>query len=90
MAVRLVVADNIRALRDECGHSQAQFAEMISVNRSYLNQIELGKENISVDILVKIADGLDKPIIDFLVGLDAEPPHKLATRILYSSAKLPE
>lgn len=75
--VRQIVADNIRSFRNECGHSQAKFAEMINVNRSYLNQIELAKENVSLDILVKIADGLDRPIADFFKGLESCPPREL-------------
>ena len=78
VAVRQAVANNIRSLRVACGYSQSKFAEMINVNRSYINQIELGKENVSLDILVKIADGLDRSIVDLFSGLDDRPPRKLS------------
>ena len=45
---------------------------------SDLNQLINGKHNFTLDMLVKIADGLDVPLADLFVGLDELPPHKLA------------
>ena len=75
--VRLGVASNIRAIRKECGHTQTAFAEMINVNRSYISQIECGRGNISLDVLVKIADGLDRPVTDLFRGLEVDVPRNL-------------
>ena len=75
--VRLGVASNIRTIRKERGHTQTAFAEMISVNRSYISQIECGRGNISLDVLVKIADGLDCPVTDLFRGLEVDVPRKL-------------
>ena len=80
--VRDVIAINVGSIRKQCGYSQAKFAETISVDRSYINQIERGKENVTVDILVKIADGLDVPLTSLLSGLQAEPPYKLDSQVL--------
>lgn len=89
--VRLGVAANVRAIRKECGHTQTNFAEMINVNRSYISQIERGKGNISIDVLVKIADGLDRPITDFFRGLESGSPRALAQKSVdYEVVALPE
>lgn len=61
-AVRQTVGRNARALREARGMSQSCFAEMIGVNRAYYNRVELGLRNISMDLLVKIASGLDVPL----------------------------
>lgn len=56
---------------------------MVEMNRSHLNQIEGGKQNFSMDKLVRIADGLDVPLTDFFVGLESGSPSSIA------AAKLP-
>ena len=77
-----IIGRNIRALRDANGQSQVQFAEMIGISRPYLNQIEKGKMNWSLKMLVKIADGLDVPIVgDALYG-------RLADRLMLHAASL--
>jgi transcriptional regulator with XRE-family HTH domain len=77
MKIRLGVASNIRKIRCEQGYTQTAFAKMINANRSYFNQIECGKKNASIDMLVKIADGLDRPISDLFEGVNSDSPQKL-------------
>ena len=62
--IRHGVGQRIRTLREERGLSQYQFAKMISMDRSYLINIEKGKRNVSIDMLTKIATGLDVWITD--------------------------
>ncbi len=86
--VRHIIGANIRALREVRGHNQTKFAEMIGLNRSYLNQIESGKMNASVNVLVKIADGLDVPLTDLHEGLSSTAPHRLPKDTIYASIAL--
>lgn len=87
--VRTVIGINVGTIRKQRGLSQTKLAETISVHRSYINQIEGGKENVSVDILVKIADGLDVPLAYLFTGLDINPPYKLDQQVVnYSAVKL--
>lgn len=76
--VRQIVARNVCCLRKTISISQTTFAQMISVNRPYFNRVELGRRNVSVDMLAKIADGLDVPITALLEGLAEVPPHQAA------------
>lgn len=75
--VRRQVGGNIEELREMRGISQSRLAEMVSINRSYLNQLAAGKANPSLDKLVKIADGLDVPLTDLFSGLDSAAPSKI-------------
>ncbi len=88
--VRHIIGANIRTLRGQRGHSQMKFAEMVRINRSYLNQIEQGKMNASVDILVKIANGLDVPLPDLFRGLESHTPSRLPRDAVYAAVQFPE
>ena len=53
------IGNRIRELRKETGLSQEKFAAKIGMNRTYFASVELGKRNISIVNLEKIADGLN-------------------------------
>lgn len=75
--VRRAVGANAARLREARGITQSGLARMVDANRSYVNQFEAGKQNISVDYLVKLADGLDVPMAEFFSGLEGSSPSKL-------------
>lgn len=76
--VRRAVGRTVDRLCSERGISQSGFAAMISVDRSHLNQLINGKHNFTLDMLVKIADGLDVPLAELFSELGELPPSKLA------------
>lgn len=49
----------VRKLRMETGLSQEKFALKIGMDRTYFSSVELGKRNISLLNIIKIANGLD-------------------------------
>ena len=53
------IGNRIRELRTETGLSQEKFAAKIGMDRTYFASVELGKRNISIINLEKIADGLE-------------------------------
>ena len=75
--VRARVGDNVGALCRDKGLSQSRLAAMVGIDRSHLNQLIGGKSNVSLDVLVKIADGLGVPLTDLFFGLGDVPPHQL-------------
>ena len=77
MLIRKTIGRNIRRHRERIGMSQSAFANMISVGRSYENEIENGKHNVSVNELMKIADGLDVPLSELFFGLTECAPRNL-------------
>ena len=52
------IGTRIRELRHSKGISQENFAKEIGMNRTYFASIELGKRNVSLINIEKIAKGL--------------------------------
>ncbi len=75
--VRRRVGERIEELRERRGVSQTQLAKMVPMNRTYYNDLVLGKANPSLDKLVKIADSLGVPLTDLFFGLGHVPPRCL-------------
>lgn len=51
--------DRVRKLRLEAQLSQEKFALLINMDRTYLASVENGKRNISLENIVKIANGFN-------------------------------
>ena len=52
----------IKKLREETGLSQEKFALLIGMDRTYYASVELGKRNISLQNIYKIAGGFEVPV----------------------------
>lgn len=55
----LIIGNNIRAIRNQRGYTQEEFADISGFSRSYYTEIETGKRNISVLNLIKILSVLN-------------------------------
>lgn len=53
------IGNRIRELRTQTGLSQEKFAQKIGMDRTYFASVELGKRNISIVNIEKIAKGLN-------------------------------
>ncbi|HEX6769499.1 MAG TPA: cobalamin-dependent protein [Candidatus Binatia bacterium] len=56
---QLVLARRVRDLRTQRGWTQEHLAEVARVTRACINAVEGGKQNVSMDILVRMANALD-------------------------------
>jgi len=56
---RLIVGKNLRACRTHAGLTLEQLAEKADLSWPYLSEIERGRENISLDKLVRLAQALN-------------------------------
>lgn len=63
------VGNRIRELRNETGLSQEKFALKIGMDRTYFASVELGKRNISLKNIEKIANGLGVTLSELFEGL---------------------
>lgn len=63
------VGKRIRELRNKTGLSQEKFAAKIGMDRTYFASIELGKRNVALENIEKIANGLDVPLSDLFKGI---------------------
>ena len=59
--------ENIRNLREDNDKLQIELAAYLDVKQTTYSKYELGKINIPVDVLIKLADYYDVSI-DYLVG----------------------
>ena len=60
--MRQSIISKLTQARLEKGISQAQLAEMIGTQRSNICRIESGTQNLSLDMLIKISQALDKDV----------------------------
>lgn len=54
----------VRQIRQEKHISQEELADMCGLHRTYLSDVELGKRNISLENIEKIAKSLSISIVD--------------------------
>lgn len=59
--------ENIRNLREDNDKLQIELAEYLGVKQTTYSKYELGKINIPIDILIKLADFYNVSL-DYLVG----------------------
>lgn len=53
-----LIGARIRSLREAKGMTQEKLAEVMDINSKYLSNIERGKENPTLDMLIKFAEAL--------------------------------
>ena len=68
--LQIRLAKAIRAQRERLGLSQEAFADAIGVHRTYYGAVELGKQNLTLKSVEKIADGLNVPVSQLFVAAD--------------------
>ena len=66
------IADLIRDARRERGWTQNELAEVLGTSQSAVNRIERGHQNLSLEMVARIGEALDSPIVS--VG-DPGPMH---------------
>lgn len=50
--------EEVKRLREKKGYTQEQFAELLGIHRTYVNQIENNKKTPSFTLMVRIAEAL--------------------------------
>ena len=63
------IGNRIRELRNQMGLSQEKFAKKIGMDRTYFASVELGKRNISIINIEKIANGLEISLSELFDGI---------------------
>lgn len=61
----------IRKLRNAKGISQEAFASMCDLHRTYISDIELGKRNVSLENIQKMAEALNMKISDVFLEVES-------------------
>lgn len=60
----------VRKVRLERGISQEELADRCGLHRTYISDVELGKRNISLENIERIAISLDKTLPDFFMEVE--------------------
>ena len=63
------IGKRIRGLRMKTGLSQEKYAQKIGMDRTYFASVELGKRNISIINIEKIANGLEISLSELFDGI---------------------
>jgi transcriptional regulator with XRE-family HTH domain len=64
---RQVLAENLKRLREARGMTQEDLALESGISRTYLSDVELGKRNIGIDNLERLAQALRVKVADLLI-----------------------
>lgn len=62
----------IRKKRHALGMSQEEFAEKADVHRTYISDIELGKVNVGINVVEKLAEALESSLSHLIREAEAE------------------
>lgn len=66
MNINLIIAENLKSLRNERNLSLGQLAQLSNISKVMLSQIEKGDTNPTINTLWKIANGLKVPYTSLL------------------------
>lgn len=67
MKLRVSIGDVIREVRTKQGMSLRTLSQKTSVSLGYLSEIELGKKEVSSEVIQCIADGLEVELAEIIV-----------------------
>ncbi len=84
------IGNLIYRIRQERGLTQADFAKQLKTSQSAVNRIEHGRQNLSLDMLARISDALNKQIINVSndsINLRIEGGHELSGSITLKRSK---
>jgi len=62
----------IRARRAKAGYSQESFADAIHVHRTYMGTLERGDGNPTLDMIARIARGLDISVSELFAAVEKD------------------
>lgn len=76
------IGHRILLARRDAGKTQAELAELVAIDRSYVTNIERGRsQNIGISVLYRLAEALNVEI-SYLLGLETPPPRTLREKII--------
>ena len=74
MDAKQMIGVRIKDIRNRKGFTQEELAEKIDINPKYLSSIERGKENPTLNTLIKLSESLDITLNDIFHQIEIEDP----------------
>ena|SRR5947208_7164039 len=82
MDTKRLIGGRIRELRRIRNYSQEQLAEIVGINAKYLSSIERGEENPTLDLFMRLAEGLKVELHEFFdIEQEATSPKLLRRKL---------
>jgi transcriptional regulator with XRE-family HTH domain len=82
METKKLVGMRIKSLRRGKGYSQEKLAELAGINAKYLSSVERGEENPTLDLFIRLSQGLKMDINEFFnIEHEGQPPQKLRKKL---------
>ena len=77
-----MIGSRIQEIRNKKGITQDQLSEKVGISSKYLSSIERGKENPTLNTILKLAQSLDVKLDEFFTHLEIEDPAKRKSMII--------
>ena len=81
MDTKQLIGTRIKKVRNSKGLTQEELAELMGINSKYLSSIERGKENPTLNTVLKLAESLDVNPNEIFKDIKIENPQKIKRRI---------
>jgi len=82
MDAKQLIGSRIKEIRTKKGFTQEQLAEKIDISPKYLSSIERGKENPTLNTLIKLSESLDVNLNDIFYQIEIEDPAERKSLII--------
>ena len=81
MGTKQLIGIRIKKIRKSKGLTQEKLAELVGINSKYLSSIERGKENPTLNTVLKLAESLDVNPNEIFQDIHIDNPQKIKRRI---------
>ena len=81
MDLKEMIGSRIQEIRNKKGITQDQLSEKVGISSKYLSSIERGKENPTLNTILKLAQSLEVKPDHFFIHLEIEDPGKRKSMI---------
>ena len=76
MDIKQMIGARIKEIRTKRGMTQDRLSEKMDINPKYLSSIERGKENPTLDTLIRLSESLEVELGEVFSFVQAEDPSK--------------
>ena len=77
-----MVGSRIKEIRTKKRITQEQLSEKMEINPKYLSSIERGKENPTLNTLIKLSESLEVNLGEIFSFVEAEDPNRRRSQII--------
>ena len=82
MDLKQMIGARIKEIRSKRGITQDQLSERMEINPKYLSSIERGKENPTLNTLLKLSESLEVSLDEVFSLVEIEDPDKRKSLII--------